>query len=79
VSQAESVDAHMLAVPTDDWSAHRGPPPLKTISHWEGPDMPDEDGLTKDQIRQAPDFEAGLERDEVYRNGVGDYYSPYLG
>ena len=35
--------------------------------------------LTKDQIREAPDYEAGLERDEVYRKGVGDYYSPYFG
>ena len=35
--------------------------------------------LTKDQIREAPDFEAGLERDEVYRKGVSNYYNPYFG
>jgi len=35
--------------------------------------------LTKDQIREAPDFEAGLERDEAYRKDVGNYYSPYYG
>jgi hypothetical protein len=34
--------------------------------------------LTKDQVRQAPDFEKGLERDEKYRKDVGNYYSPYF-
>jgi hypothetical protein len=34
--------------------------------------------LTKDQIRQAPDYEKGLERDEKYRKDVGNYYSPYF-
>src|SRR5215211_660536 len=33
--------------------------------------------LTKDQIRNAPDYEAGLERDEIYRKGVGEYYNPF--
>jgi hypothetical protein len=35
--------------------------------------------LTKDQIREAPDWEEGLDRDEVYRKDVGSYYSPYFG
>lgn len=34
--------------------------------------------LTKDQIREAPDFEAGLERDEAYRRKVGTHYDPYV-
>jgi len=34
--------------------------------------------LTKDQVRQAPDFEKGLESDERYRKDVGSYYSPYF-
>src|SRR5215468_5377543 len=34
--------------------------------------------LTKDQVRQAPDFEKGLEHDERYRKDVGSYYSPYF-
>lgn len=34
--------------------------------------------LTKDQVRQAPDFEKGQERDEKYRKDVGSYYSPYF-
>jgi hypothetical protein len=34
--------------------------------------------LTKDQVRQAPDFEKGHERDEAYRKDVGNYYSPYF-
>ena len=34
--------------------------------------------LTKDQIREAPDFELGRERDEVYNKEVGSYYSPYF-
>jgi hypothetical protein len=33
--------------------------------------------LTKDQIREAPDFDAERERDELYRKDVGTYYSPY--
>jgi hypothetical protein len=35
--------------------------------------------LTKDQIREAPDYDVELERDEVYRKDVGSYYSPYYG
>jgi hypothetical protein len=34
--------------------------------------------LTKDQIRQAPDYEKGMERDEAYRKDVGNYYGPYF-
>ena len=34
--------------------------------------------LTKDQVREAPDYEAGLERDETYRRNVGQHYSPYV-
>jgi stress response protein YsnF len=34
--------------------------------------------LTKDQVRQAPDYEKGQERDEKYRKDVGSYYSPYF-
>jgi hypothetical protein len=35
--------------------------------------------LAKDQIREAPDWEEGLERDEVYRKDVGSYYGPFIG
>jgi hypothetical protein len=35
--------------------------------------------LTKDQIREAPDYDAERERDEVYRKDVGSYYGPYYG
>jgi hypothetical protein len=34
--------------------------------------------LTKDQVRQAPDYEKGQDRDERYRKDVGNYYSPYF-
>ena len=34
--------------------------------------------LTKEQIREAPDFEAGLQRDETYRQNVGRHYGPYV-
>lgn len=34
--------------------------------------------LTKEQIREAPDFEAGLERDDAYRRNIGQHYSPYV-
>jgi hypothetical protein len=34
--------------------------------------------LTKDEIRQAPDYEAEREREEAYRQDVGDYYGPYF-
>jgi hypothetical protein len=33
--------------------------------------------LTKDQIREAPDYDTERERDEVYRKDVGTYYGPY--
>jgi hypothetical protein len=34
--------------------------------------------LTKDQVRQAPDYEKELDRDERYQKDVGNYYSPYF-
>lgn len=34
--------------------------------------------LTKDQIREAPDFEQGLERDEVYRRNIGTHYDTFV-
>jgi hypothetical protein len=34
--------------------------------------------LTKDEIRQAPDYEAEREREEAYRQDVGTYYGPYF-
>jgi hypothetical protein len=35
--------------------------------------------LTKDQIREAPDFYAEREREEAYRQDIGTYYGPYFG
>ena len=35
--------------------------------------------LTKDQIRQAPDYDAEREREEAYRLDIGTYYGPYFG
>ena len=32
--------------------------------------------LTKDEIRQAPDYDAEREREEAYRTDVGTYYGP---
>jgi hypothetical protein len=32
--------------------------------------------LTKDEIRQAPDYDAEREREEAYRQDVGTYYGP---
>ena len=32
--------------------------------------------LTKDEIRQAPDYVAEREREEAYRTDVGTYYGP---
>jgi hypothetical protein len=32
--------------------------------------------LTKDEIRQAPDYDAEREREEAYRQDVGTYYDP---
>ena len=34
--------------------------------------------LTKEEIRQAPDYEAEREREEAYRQDVGAYYGPYF-
>jgi hypothetical protein len=34
--------------------------------------------LTKDEIRQAPDYAAEQEREEAYRQDVGTYYGPYF-
>jgi hypothetical protein len=35
--------------------------------------------LTKDQIREAPDYYAEREREEAYRQDIGTYYGPYFG
>jgi hypothetical protein len=35
--------------------------------------------LTKDQIRQAPDYDTEREREEAYRQDIGTYYDPYFG
>ena len=35
--------------------------------------------LTKDEIRQAPDYDAEREREEAYRQDVGTYYGPSSG
>jgi hypothetical protein len=34
--------------------------------------------LTKDQIREAPDYDVEREREEGYRQDVGTYYGPYF-
>jgi hypothetical protein len=34
--------------------------------------------LTKDEIRQAPDYDAEREPEEAYRQDVGIYYDPYF-
>jgi hypothetical protein len=34
-------------------------------------------GMTKDQIKSAPDFDEVRKRNEDYRKEVGDYYSRY--
>jgi hypothetical protein len=34
--------------------------------------------LTKDEIRQAPDYDAEREREEAYHQDVGTYYGPYF-
>jgi hypothetical protein len=34
-------------------------------------------GMTKDQIKSAPDFDDVRKRNEDYRKEVGDYYSRY--
>ena len=33
-------------------------------------------GLTKEQIKNAPEFDEATYRDEVYRSSLGDYYAP---
>jgi hypothetical protein len=35
--------------------------------------------LTKDQIREAPDYDAEREREEAYHQDIGTYYGPYFG
>jgi hypothetical protein len=35
--------------------------------------------MTKDQIKNAPDYDPDRDRDADYRRGVGDYYEPYRG
>jgi hypothetical protein len=35
--------------------------------------------LTKDQIREAPDYDAEREREEAYHQDIGIYYGPYFG
>jgi PRC-barrel domain len=35
--------------------------------------------LTKDQIREAPDYDTEREREEAYRQDIGAYYGPYFG
>jgi hypothetical protein len=34
--------------------------------------------LTKEQIKNAPEFDATTYRDDAYRSSLGDYYTPYL-
>jgi hypothetical protein len=34
--------------------------------------------LTKDQIREAPDYDAEREPEEAYRTDLGTYYDPYF-
>ena len=34
--------------------------------------------LTKDQIKDAPEFDELTYRDDAYRSSLGDYYGPYL-
>ena len=33
--------------------------------------------LTKDQVRDAPDYEATEDQDETYRSDLGTYYGPF--
>jgi hypothetical protein len=35
-------------------------------------------GLTKDEIKNAPEFDETTYRDDTYRSSVGDYYTPHL-
>jgi hypothetical protein len=34
--------------------------------------------LTKDQIREAPDYDTERESEEAYRQDIGTYYSPFF-
>jgi len=34
--------------------------------------------MTKDQIKDSPEFDENTYRDQSYRNSVGDYYSPMV-
>jgi len=34
-------------------------------------------GLTKDQIKNSPEFDESTYRDDAYRASVADYYSQY--
>jgi len=34
--------------------------------------------LSKEQIREAPDYDTEREREEAYRQDVGTYYGPYF-
>jgi hypothetical protein len=33
--------------------------------------------LTKDQVRDAPDYDAGRDQDEAYRSELGTYFGPF--
>jgi len=35
--------------------------------------------LTKEQIKNAPEFDESTYRDDAYRSSLGDYYTPYMG
>ena len=35
-------------------------------------------GLTKEQIKNAPEFDETTYRDDDYRSALGDYYAPYM-
>jgi stress response protein YsnF len=35
-------------------------------------------GLSKEQIKNAPEFDESTYRDDDYRSSLGDYYAPYL-
>jgi hypothetical protein len=35
-------------------------------------------GLTKEEIKNAPEFNETTYRDDDYRSSIGDYYTPYL-
>jgi hypothetical protein len=33
--------------------------------------------LTKDQVRDAPDYDAARDQDKTYRSELGTYYGPF--